>query len=79
MIKCQIGNIVTISNANFPIVLRKGPGYSHNYVCTMSAKEFGIVLGGDIGHGMIIWVQLLISGSGEKGWIPETVLTAIVV
>jgi hypothetical protein len=43
----------------------------------MSAKEFGIVLGGDIGHGMIIWVQLLISGSGKKGWIPETALAVI--
>lgn len=75
--KCRIGDMVTLQKSDFPVVLRDGPGFSYNRTCEMSLTDLAIVLAGDIGHGMIIWVQLLISGSGKKGWIPETALAVI--
>jgi len=36
IVKCRIGDIVTLQKSDFPVMLRKGPGYSHNYVCPES-------------------------------------------
>ena len=74
MTKYRIGDIVAIQKTDFPMSLRNGPGYSHDYICVMQPKELAIVLGNSIGHSAITWVQLLIASNSKVGWIPETVL-----
>lgn len=77
MTKYRIGDIVAIQKTDFPIALRDGPGYSHDYICVMQPKELAIILGNIIGHSAVTRVQLLISGSGKKGWLPETIIKLI--
>lgn len=74
------GDLVTIGiNRKFPVVLRKGPGYTFDRIEPIEPGKIGLVLEASIGHGMIVWLHLLVTPDIDEGWTPESGIEPLVV
>jgi hypothetical protein len=77
--KYKLGSLIIISkDRKFPVVLRNGPGYTFSRVETIEPGDVGIILGSNIGHGMIWWILVHIAGKRKMGWITEGVIELII-
>jgi len=77
--KYKLGSLIVVNeDRKFPVVLRDGPGYTFSRVETLDPGDLGIVLGSNVGHGMIWWILIHVAITQKMGWIPEGMIDHII-